>query len=503
MKLTPEQAAEKRKLIEKIGIARRGHHDNRIQFFGIVDPVRADDHKECCRLFRGPNPIQKKLLDAWGNPEYKVFSMTGANRIGKTTTGVVIAISTMLGKFPWNESDIRFSHGFPRKVRYVGQDWEKHIKAVVEPDIHKWWPKGRKVITKKNNFGVDSLWTDELTGSTLEIMSNNQDPDLHEGWSGDLVIYDEPPKRDIRVANARGLVDRCGRELFVMTLLKEAWVDREVIRATLPDGSPDASYFHCDADISVNLGFGLTQEGVNQFSKTLTEDEKQSRLNGIPSYLSSLIYGKFKRDVHLKNRFKIPLDWIVDIAIDFHPSKPWAVLFLATGKNGFKWVIDEIFQHGSYKAIAEEIVRRISYQNLRVGNIIIDPLSKGDEQSDLHEESVFRKMSDIFSSFGFDLYTASKDKASGINMVQDLLMTENELPGLFFFKGLPRVIMEIEGYMTDPNTGLPSKENDDMMENLYRLVLLGTEYSPINYNEDTTVSFMNKWLQSAPAESWM
>jgi len=489
--------------LEKKGLARRQHHENRLYYFGINDPERFKDHEECCRLFKGPNPIQQKILDAWDNPEYRVFSMTGANQIGKTTEAAVIGLSVLFGKWLWNDKEIKFSHGFPRKVRYVGQDWEKHIKAVVDPELDKWWPKTRRAVTKKNNFGVDSLWTDEVTGSILEIMSNNQDSDLHEGWSGDLVIYDEPPKRAIRVANARGLIARGGRELFVMTLLKEAWVDREVIRATLETGEPDSTYFHADADIWVNLGYGLTEQGIGQFSKTLTDAEKEARLHGKPSYLSSLIYGRFDRQVHLKKRFKLPLDWVVDVAIDFHPSKQWAVLFLATAKNGFKWVIDEMWQHGSYKAIAEEIVRRVKTQNLRVGSIIIDPLSKGDEQSDLHEESVFRKMSDIFASFGYDLYTASKDKPSGINMVNDLLMTENEMPALFFFNDLKRTIMEIEGYMTDENTGLPSKENDDMMENLYRLTLLGTEYTPINFNEDSVGELMNKYLVTLPAESWM
>ena len=70
-------------------------------------------------------------------------------------------------------------------------------------------------------------------------MSNNQDSDVFEGWDGDLIVWDEPPKRNIRVACARGLIDREGRELYNMTLLKEAWISQEVIKATNEDGSPD------------------------------------------------------------------------------------------------------------------------------------------------------------------------------------------------------------------------------------------------------------------------
>jgi hypothetical protein len=467
-------------------------HDNRIEFFGIRDPKRALEHNECCRLFRGPNPIQSKLLTAWDNSGYKVFTLTGANRIGKTVSGTVVGLSVMFGEWLWNKQKIKFNHKHPRKVRYIGQDWEKHIGKVVEPELHKWWPKERKLGptangAKKNNFGIDAFWVDEKTGSSLEIMSNLQDPDLHEGWNGDLIIYDEPPKRDIRVANARGLVDRCGRELFCMTLLKEAWVDREVIRATNEDGTPDMSVFNIHGDIQVNVGFGLTQEGISQFAKTLKPEEKEARLNGKPSYLSSLIYGKYNRHTHLKKRLKVPLDWIVDIAIDFHPSKPWAVLFKATDRRNFNWVIDEIWENGSWKAIGEEIVRRIKRNNYRVGRIIIDPLAKGDEQSDLNEESVYEKMAMLFMKYGYNLYTASKDKEGGINMVQDLLMTENEMPALFFFDDLKRTVYEIEGYMIDPKTLKPSKEDDDMMENLYRLILLNTQWYELEMKDEDDV----------------
>jgi len=442
--------------------------DNRIEFFGLVNEERG---------FKGPNPLQKKLLEAWDNPHYKLFTYTGGNRIGKTTIGIIIGLSTLFGKWLWNGRDLIIPHHYPRKVRLIGQDWEKHIKAVLEPELHKWWPKNRAVRIKKNNFGAESFWVDEKTGSSLEIMSNKQESELHEGWSGDLILYDEPPRREIRIANARGLIDRQGRELFCMTLLKEAWVDRDVIKAVNQDGTPDTTVFNVHGDISANIGFGITQMGVEQFAKTLTEEEKDARLKGIPSYMSGLIYSKFNRQTHLRKRFKIPLDWLVDISIDFHPSKKWAVLFVATDKRNFKYCIDEIHENGSWKAISEEIVRRIKTNHYRVeAPIIIDPLAKGDEQSDLNEESVFEKMQNLFAAYGLRMSAASKDKDGGIHLVKDLLMTENEMPSLFFFNDLKQTIKELEGYMIDPDTNKPQKYDDDFMECLYRIALLNTQW---------------------------
>ena len=467
-------------------------HDNKIEFFDVYDEARYKRHQECCKLFRGANPPQKELLEAWKDDKYKVFTFTGGNRRGKTTIGVVIALSVLFGKWLWNNEEIKFKHKLPRKVRYVGQDWEKHIKTVVEVEIENWYPKNREVETKKNNFGIRSFWEDQLTKGTLEIMSNSQDSEQHEGWSGDLIVYDEPPKRDIRVANARGLTDRLGREVFCMTLLKEAWVDREVIKALNGDGTPDLSVYNNHGSIYDNVGYGLTDEGVADFRKKLRPDEINARIDGVPSYMSGLIYPQFDRQINIKKRFKVPLDWIIDIAIDFHPSKAWAVLFLATGKNGFKYCVNEIWEKGSWKYICEQILRLIKDNNYRMGNMIIDPLSKGDSQSDLNEESVYDKMSQYFLSYGHLLYTASKDKEGGIHLVQDLLMTENEMPALFFFEDLKRTIFEIEGYMRDPETGKPIKEDDDMMENLYRLALLNTQWCEMRDIEDDFVQTNTK-----------
>jgi hypothetical protein len=394
-----------------------------------------------------------------------------------TSVGVIIGLSVLFGEWPWNKTKMVFPHKEPRKVRYVGQGWESHVKTVVEPELKKLWPRIRPVETKKNNQGVEALWKDLQTGSTLEIMSNNQESDTFEGWSGDLIIWDEPPSRNNRIAAARGLVDRQGRELFVATLLKEAWIHREVIKARLPDGSPDLTVFNINADISVNVGYGLTQEGVDQFVKTLRKEEIEARIKGKPSYLGNLVLPNFNRDVHVVNRFKIPLDWIVDISIDFHPSKAWAVLFVATGRDNRKFVCHKIHEKGNPKYIAEEIIRIARANELFVNSITIDPLSKGDENAHIEAETVYIIMEKVFKAYHYRLDTASKDKDNGIALTNDLLMTENEMPALFFFKDLGVVIEQIEDWMYDPETLKPSKENDDFCEVLYRIVLRNTQWA--------------------------
>ena len=422
------------------------------------------------------NPAQLKVLNAWTDPHYKIFTYTGGNRIGKTTLGVILDLCTMFGELPWSGEAIKFSHNEPRKVRLIGQDWDKQIRTVVVPTIEQWWPSDRPLKVTKNQLGVKTMWTDLRTGSTMEIMSNNQESRLFEGWFGDLIHWEEPPSRDNRIASARGLIDRGGREFYGMTLLNQAWVHKDVIMSRNPDGTLDRTTYNVNADISVNVGYGIKQEHVDQFAKTLNEDEKQARLYGKPAYMAQIVYPQFDRNTHVIKKFKkLPLDWMVDIAIDFHPSKPWAVLFMATDPRGFKYCIDEIWENGSWKIIGDEIVRRSLANNYRVNRIVIDPLSKGDKQSDLHEESVYMKLDRLFAGFDMPFQAAGKDPEGGVKLTQALLHTDNDMAALFFCEHLTRTTTEIENWMRDDN-GKLSKIDDDMMENLGRLVKLDTQY---------------------------
>ncbi len=428
-----------------------------------------------------PNPLQTQLLTAWLDTKYKVFTYSGANRIGKTFIGSAIAICTMAGEWLWDGTKLPISHDKPRKVRYVGQAWESHIKAVVEPYLRYWWPKSRPVQTRKNNQGIDFTWVDQTTGSMLEVMSNVQESAVFEGWEGDLVIYDEPPKRDVRIACARGLVDRGGRELFCMTLLKEAWIHREIIKATDKYGHADKTVFNINGDIFSNVGFGLKKENIEQFGKALNAEEKEARLYGKPSYMSTLAFPMFDREKHIVERFKIPLDALIDISIDFHPTKKWAVVFVATMRNGMKYVCEEINQHGNPKYIAEEIIRvcrQRSYE--RINSVSIDPLSKGGQGNEI---DVFSIVSETLSSRNMYLETASKDKEVGISILNNLLWTENEMPGLFYFRDCGMSTRQTEDLMYDAETGKPAKTDDDFTECLYRIALKDTQWYPENYNK--------------------
>lgn len=248
-----------------------------------------------------------------------------------------------------------------------------------------------------------------------------------------------------------------------------------------PEGLPDPVVFNVTGEIYDNVGFGLTMEGVEDFAKTLRPDEREARLHGKPSYLSGLIFPRFDRQLHVKERFKggIPLDWPVDVAIDWHPSKGWAVLFMATDTLNRKWIINEFFVKANYKWVAEEIVRIIRKDSLRVDEpILIDPLAKSGSQSDIDEETVYDKLENELIRYGYYLMPASKDQNSGIDIINEYLMTESEEPAYFIFRDCPISVKHHEDWMWVD--GKPASEGEDMCENAYRIMLRNTQYRAVN-----------------------
>jgi len=480
--------------------------------------------------FFSPNPPQLDFWIAYLNPQYTTFAYTGGNRRGKTTIGGHLAIVNMIGYIPYKlecknndgvlirgwESvyeDIKkwegktweliwkngiplvkliFAHDNSRMIRYVGQGWEDHVRDVVIPCLEKWWPKSIPVEIRKNQNGLKVYWLTPK-GHYLRIMSNDQPSRKFEGKEDDLVILDEPPKLDNYIALRRGVVDRQGRLFLGATLLAtEIWVDRQIVKAKMEDGTLDPRIFRSEGEMADNLGFGIkNQKAIDDFGDELMRlkpEDYDARIKGRPSYLAGIVYGMFEANVHVKKHFPVPLDWIVDIAIDPHPKEPQAVLFLATDPKGFKYVVDEIWEHADPKSLAELIIRKTRRNNYRVINsVIIDPHSKGDSNN---PESVFEIIENNLMAYGMGLDPATKGVDcvnDGIIVVKDWLMTQNKAPALFFFDTCVRTIWEIEGWLWNPKTKKPVDADDHMMENLRRLIQLGSKWQPKRKRQGTSL----------------
>ena len=506
-KLTPEQKAKRRAQIEKeLEVVKAKEKKLDIQLKSVIKQQKEYEKKNKLLFFNDPdkgylgkhgkwesNPTQKKYFEALKNPLYKILGLVGGNRTAKTfsSTGVT-ALTGIKGCFPWedpNEVGTWFwnNRGWepPIKIRIVGQDWEKHIKTVIVATIKELWPASWGFDPRKNGQGVEANWTHPA--GTIEILSNSSESSVFEGWNGHIVIYDEPPKRENRIACARGLVDYQGIEIFAMTLLKEAWIDQDVVNGVDKNGQLDKSTIFFTSDIQDNVGFGITQEGVDQFAKTLTEDEKSARLRGVPSYKSGIILN-MDREIHVVERnFEIPSSWMVDVAIDIGIQKAHDILYLATSPDGRKYVCFEETVSGNGDIIAESIIQKKNRYMLRINRVICDPLAKGNTAGQDFEHSTWSKIDAALNRFDMYLEAGSKLKNDGVITINSLLMTVNKIPMLFFFRDLGKTVKQCLNWMYDKE-GKPSKKDDDMCENLYRLALLETEWEEPDLSWDSLYS---------------
>ena len=153
---------------------------------------------------------------------------------------------------------------------------------------------------------------------------------------------------------------------------------------------------------------------------------RKARLEGEVGIQDKASLGDFNYDLHTCEEFKIPTDWPIVPMIDFHPCIEQAVGFYAVDKPGWKYVVDEIWEHLSPEEIADEIIRRKISNAWRIERVFIDPYSKGDNKMMTNRMPNLQNAYSIIESklmaHGILLDVALKDKSSGIANVKTWLM---------------------------------------------------------------------------------
>ena len=120
---------------------------------------------------------------------------------------------------------------------------------------------------------------------------------------------------------------------------------------------------------------------------------------------------------------------------------------------------------------------------IRINRVIVDPLAKADKNN---ENSTYEQIDMHLSRFGLYLEVGSKDKEDGIRRINEYMETVHGTSGFFLLKDASpngRAVRQIENWMYDED-GKPSKDDDDVCENLYRLFLLNTIYEEMEDIDD-------------------
>jgi len=271
--------------------------------------------------------------------------MFGANRSGKTTSGVIEDAFHSTGLYPdWYPEDKKWTKH--TRGRLFAKDF-RVVQEVITPEINRWFPKSVIKDKDRNNQGVyTKYYIKHKSGgiSTFDIMTYEMDSDQCEGWYGHWVHWDEPPPRAHRAATVRGLTDYGGYEYFSLTPLKEPWIFDEVYQ------NEDVVNVTCD--IRHNLlrpnpltgqNIGLADQNIRITESKWTQEEIEARGRGKFRFLAGRIWKSWEREIHTFDRMKMwkageggviidgqpPRDWNRVMLIDPHDRQPHALLWVA------------------------------------------------------------------------------------------------------------------------------------------------------------------------------
>lgn len=292
-----------------------------------------------------PNGSQEEAIRAFSQfseTGKRILISTAANGVGKTAMGVNIVGNIIFGpqsnwfggpvfKSPWK---------FPKKIWYLSDSdsWQNKLQY----EIPKWFPAGKYTFTKNGRKFNSHL---EAQGWVIDGKTYDQDVRQFESDDVGIIVYEEPPPRDIRKACVSRL-RMGGYEIFLMTPLQHsAWIFDEIV-----NNKDLAKYLEVHyADVESNciehgIRGRLRHEDIVFMMDQWDEDEKQARAEGKPSHMKGLVYKGLHPDQHRHER--PPNDFPMsehDIycVMDIHDRRPPAIVWFAVSVNGKKYAVQE------------------------------------------------------------------------------------------------------------------------------------------------------------------
>lgn len=450
------------------------------------------------------------------------------NRTGKTKCGAAEDVAWCLGERPWYKKSFDIIDGQKKVIeRHVGSPTHPFVNAGIPNYPVKGllvcsdWDKAKEIFTNRtgsyNNLGelfqliphealgkphtsrgghIDMIPIKRLTsaGGGESLLYIDTVESFKHAWRSaessdfDFIHYDEPPPHAMFIANKRGLTDRNGKFWINATPVEEQWVNDEFSPATRAVQSVPTTglqfrkterggeRFIITASIYDNPF--ISDEGRHEFEASLTSEEKECRLYGLPLNLAGLIYKEFIYDLHVladvpkgwEDYHLPPKNYTIRIMWDVHDAIPQAVLLIATAPTGESFVYDEMFYSRmigeNAKLLKEKLAGRFC------ANYIIDP--RAVIESPVTGESIIDELME------HELYfeRGSKDMDLGISKTREKLLerTPQGYPTIWFSPTVTETLREIMRYCYNPKTMKPYDKDDHMLENLRRGVLAGLTY---------------------------
>lgn len=445
--------------------------------------------------FYRPHEKQSQFHEA--GVKYKRRMARAGNRFGKSTLGVAEDCSWLLGYRPWLPEDHPAYRGgipqHPIKLLIITTDWSKVDEVFTsqrggdngEPEgkLWKFLPQGFVKKVHRGHGGVINV-IECANGSVARfdtVRSYLNDPQGTESSDWDAIHVDEPCPEGMWKSASRGLMDRDGSAWFTLTPLTEMWINDMFFPEEL-GGEARPNVWAVTGSTYDNPH--LPKSAIEEFERSLTDEERQCRLHGLPLHLAGLIYKQFDRNVHVLrepplgwNGWEPPLSWPRYFYIDPHPQTPHCVLFLTVGPDHRRYYYRDLFKHCSIEELAS-LVR----ETLGKGRVIrgrIDPCAY------INDPITLTNMAEELGRHGVFVEKASKAREQGTLRVQGELAKRDihNLPVMLFTPECRRTLWEIQRYCWDEKENKPIDKDDHAMECLYRAEL----DDPVWIEEQTAV----------------
>lgn len=391
----------------------------------------------------------------------------GGNRSGKTECGAVETVWLARGIHPYKKNKrvdcwvVSLSRQVQRDVaqskilHYLRKSW---IEAVVMESGRKDSAESGIIdfILVRNVFG---------TLSKIGFKSCDQGREKFQGASLDFVWFDEEPPYDIYKECKMRVMDKKGMIFGTMTPLKGlTWVYNEIYL----NENRDDNVWTITMEWADNPY--LDKKEIEDMTKSMSEDELQSRRYGKFMQMGGLVYGEFDENIHVIDPFDVPKDWYDNISIDPGLNNPLSCHWYAE-YDGNVYVIAEHFESGKDVAYHAQRIKEISSSldwPLHNGRICALIDSAAGQKTLASSKSVV----DLF--YENDILVnpkVNKDMFSGINVVKRYLRDGQGKAHLFIFKNCVNLIQEFKSYWWSDKSDNPIKKDDHALDELrYYLV---------------------------------
>jgi len=429
------------------------------------------------------HPHKKQEMFHTAGISYRRRMVRAGNRFGKSHLGCAEDVAWLIGKRAWlKPEDPAYRGGIPQrpvKGLVVTVNWEKvdEVWTGTEGKLWSMLPDSMIARAVRNHSGVVSKV--ELTNkSVLRFYTTKafmSDKDSAESVDYDFIHFDEPCPKDLYVGVTRGLIDRHGSEWFTLTPLAEPWISD----LFFPEDTGDAMSPDCWAiNGSIYDNPNLSPEAIAKFESTLTDEEKQCRLYGIPFHLAGLIYKEFSWNDHVlkepplgwKNFVQPPDNWPIYITIDPHPQTPHMVLFSTVSPFGVRYYFHDIFVHCGIETLIK------GDENRKIEGILpflrgrrpiwtkMDPLGFIEDPEDKNSMAIEA------ANAGLPVEKATKALAQGIlHCKQELAKRDiHGHPVIRFCPTARRTLWEIRRWSWAEGENKPIDKDDHAMECFYR-----------------------------------